>query len=81
LPGPSLLVKAPILSNIRMLRTANAAADPSVLGMNDDRTMGFGNGSTGNGRMPDGYLEAGFPKPGSLERAVREKRSGMSCLQ
>ena len=31
--------------------------------------------------MPDGYLEAGFPKPGSLERAVREERSGMSCLQ
>ena len=28
--------------------------------------------------MPDGYLEAGFPKPGSLERAVREERSGMS---
>jgi len=22
--------------------------------------------------MPDGYLEAGFPKPGSLERAVRD---------
>ena len=43
--------------------------------------MGFGNRPTGNGRMPDGYLEAGFPKPGSLERAVREERSGMSCLQ
>lgn len=43
---------------------------------NDDQTMGFG-----SGRMPDGYLEAGFPKPGSLERAVREERSGMSCLQ
>ena len=40
--------------------------------------MGFGNRPTGNGRMPDGYLEAGFPKPGSLERAVREERSGMS---
>ena len=48
---------------------------------NDGGAMGFGNRPTGNGRMPDGYLEAGFPKPGSLERAVREERSGMSCLQ
>jgi hypothetical protein len=48
---------------------------------NDGGAMGFGNRPTRNRRMADGYLEAGFPKPGSLERAVREERSGMSCLQ
>jgi len=34
---------------------------------------GSGHSPPGNGRMPDGYLEAGFPKPGSLERVVRNR--------
>ena len=38
----------------------------------------MGTDQPGNARIPAGYLEAGFPKPGSLERAVREERSGMS---
>ena len=29
--------------------------------------------------MADGYLEAGFPKPGSLERAVREELPPVTC--
>ncbi|MBT5607556.1 MAG: hypothetical protein HOJ57_16565 [Lentisphaerae bacterium] len=48
----------------------------TVLGMNDDRTMGFGNGSTGNGPMPDGYLEAGFPKPGPWNARLGKSAQG-----
>ena len=66
---------------IKLARKETDRTSPSLAGLLSSPAEGHVVRRTGNGPLPAGHLEAGFPKPGPWNVRFGAERSGMSCLQ